>query len=1068
MEDNIIQKIPTPYEYYRKQRPEYFSDTKVVYKATLTEEHFQYVMDRLSNDMKQDLFENLTKSLALRFITPNIIPQTGPTGGGDGKTDLETHPVADEIAERWYVGDGGCRGSEKWAFAISCKEDWEGKVKGDVKNIVETGRGFTKILFFSNRLIKSKDSKDCEDALTKQYNVPVQIFSQNWFVDKVFRQGCLDIAVKELNLSSEYCEKTEVIGPHDKERKERLDKVEEDILTRQSTTLLDTELVDLALESALLSRCLELSPSATRGRLKRARDLATRYGTRQQLYQVIYQTGWTEYYWLENPDATYAYFIELKGMLNEEINVVRMERMLTLYNLLETAAQFKLFKTEIDMEPESKYIDSMHRYLKSDAKHQASYLYMHIQWLEMKILRNADDSDMMDDLIEDLSRSLKTAERYIDIPLESNEDILDIIGQQIKDNERFEELIDEFSDILSKRQQEITAAEIQYRRGEQNLDAGNFVQAIRHLGQCVSMFGKELTMSEYVRACGLLGMAYIGQDLLYAGKAMLMRTASMLMHQIEMQGAADHLLITVLNEICKMELRSGQIIDFFNFYHLRGVLSNLNPDFQDDRLLYAIAENQNRLVVRLMSVDASKPVYGKLPDILSRLEMVLPLDSLYYKLGYHDKESDEFRQMIKDNPYILTNLRKKIDEDFFLFENAISEDSSEIETLVNGCRITARSKSDEVLHTCAEAILAFIEALCSTMGFKDFAFATSHIHFDVVEVTEGKTEIVNGQDSSHYLFNVKTRDVDDQKLWEVLCMFPAFLFTQNAMTKDVMQLFEDKQNKERLMNRLSILMTYLSDFKNVTGGQYKANVRSWQENGDNEYPYQGADDISAPFEKRKGKQASCTISSIIDYPLWNQAKWQGCGFYIDLEAKDLPILLFCYKDITAGIKIFEGWSELYKQKELNIRISIIMHISKKHPAWYRVQVGQDIMTMMDADKMKEEGRHVMQATRFHTMEPNTTENIDRFRAFFEQRRCCGISAVAIDENNEMALYDKDKRYGMIIPVRNVVFREAWEIGVNDMDCSTILSDDDPIIPEEHQSDAPILTLLDAKRKRRNP
>ena len=414
------EKVLTPYDYFRKFRPEYFSDTKVVYKAALKEEQFQYIMDRLSNDMKQDLFENLTKSLVLRFITPNIIPQTGPTGGGDGKTDLETHPVADDISERWFVGNGGCRGSEKWAFAISCKEDWESKVKGDVKKIVETGRGFTKILFFSNRLIKSKDSKDCEDALTKQYNVPVRIFGQNWFVDKVFRQGCLDIAVKELNLSHDYCENTEEIGPYDKERKERLDEVEEEILTRQSGTLLDTVIVDLALEAALLSRCLELSPSITRGRLKRAKELATRYGTRQQLYQVIYQTGWTEFYWLENPDATYKCYIALKEMLNEEINVVRIERMLTLNNLLETAAHLKLFKTDIDMESELKYVDSMHRHLKSDSKHQASYLYMHIQWLEMKMLKNVDDKDIMDDLIEDLGKSLKTAEHYIDIPLESN------------------------------------------------------------------------------------------------------------------------------------------------------------------------------------------------------------------------------------------------------------------------------------------------------------------------------------------------------------------------------------------------------------------------------------------------------------------------------------------------------------------------------------------------------------------------------------------------------------------------------------------------------------------------
>ena len=1053
----------SPYEYYRRLRPEYFSDTRVVYKATLKEEQFQYIMDRLSNDMKQDLFENLTKSLVLRFITPNIIPQTGPTGGGDGKTDLETHPVADDISDRWYIGDGGCRGSEKWAFAISCKEDWKVKVKEDVKNIVKTGRGFTKVFFFSNRLIKSKDSKECEDALTQKYKIPVQIIGQNWYVDKVFRQGCLDIAVKELNLSSEYCENITEIGPRDKIRKERLDEVEDEILTRQSETLLDTELVDLALEAAVISRSLELSPSTTRGRFKRAKNLANRYGTKQQIYKVIYQTGWTEYYWFENPDATYDCYVELKMMLNDEINVVRIEKILTLYTLLETAAHLNLFKTDIDIESESKYIDSMHNYLKTDGKHRASYLYMHIQWLEMKMLRNYDDNDMIDDIIEDLSKSLKEAEHYIDIPLECNEDELELIGHKIKENERFEGLIDEFADILSKRQLEIKAAEIQYRRGEQNLEAGNHVQAIRHLGQCVSMFGKEQTMSEYVRACGLLGMAYIEQDLIYAGKAMLMRTASLLLHQVETQGAADHLLITVLNEICKMELSSGQIIDYFNYYHLREVFSNLNPDFQDDSLLHAIAEEQNCLSIRLIACDVSKPVYGKLPDILRRLGMVLPLDFLFYKLGYHDKESDEFRQIVNDDPLFLTEVRKKINEDFFLFENSIAEDASNIETLVNGCRITASSKSNEVVHTCAEAILAYIESLCSTMGFKDFSFATSHIHFDVVEVDVGKTEIVIGQDSSHYIFNVNTKDVDDQKLWEALCMFPGFLFSQNAMTKDLLRLFEDKQNNERLMNRLSVLMTYLSDFKNVTICQYKPNVKAWQEDNDMEYLNQGADDISVPFEERKGKQASCTISSIIDYPLWDKAKWKGCGFYMDLQLMEIPILLFCYKDIKAGIKIFEGWAELYKQNKLNIRITIVMHVSKKHPAWYRVQVGQDIMTLLNEGKWNDKVRHVMQSARIHTMQPNTTENIDRFRFFYESKKSCGISAVAMNENNEMAINDKDKRYGMIIPVKNVVFREAWEIGVGDMDSPAILPDDDPIIPVEHLNDAPVLELLKKER-----
>ena len=164
-----------------------------------------------------------------------------------------------------------------------------------------------------------------------------------------------------------------------------------------------------------------------------------------------------------------------------------------------------------------------------------------------------------------------------------------MIGMFIKDNDSFENMIDQLSELLSNRQKDITGAEIQLNRGEQNLNSKNFVQAIRHLGQSVLLFGKEQTKREYVIACCMLGMAYEEEDLLYAAKAMMMRAASMLLHQTETEGTVDHLLITVLNEICKIALRSGQIIDFLNFYHLRYMFSNHNPDFIDDQMMKMIA-----------------------------------------------------------------------------------------------------------------------------------------------------------------------------------------------------------------------------------------------------------------------------------------------------------------------------------------------------------------------------------------------------------------------------------------------------------------------------------------------
>lgn len=1049
----------TPYEYYRQRRPELFSDTKVINKITLTKEVFQYQLERLSNDMKQDQFEKLTRSLMLRFVTPNILPQTGPTGGGDGKTDLETHPVADEIAEKWYVCDGGCKGSEKWAVAISCREDWEAKLKEDVKKIIETQRGFTQILFFSNRLIKSRDSKACEDKLFEKYNVPVRIFSQDWFVDKVIQQDCLGIAVKELGISNEYVNVEIEEGPNDKSRKQRIAELENAISDRRQNTILDTELVDMALESAELSRNVEEAPSIVRGKLERAEKLASKYGSKQQLFNAIYMCGWTEFFWLQNPDATYQCFQKMKQMMKDEINVNRIEKLVNLFFILESATNQRLFKEEIELNAEKEYFETLHRNLQCDKNHRSSYLYLHISWLEMKMMSNSDDKDLINDVLDDLSKTFKEANHHIDISLEINEEVLGFLGNQIQNNEKFESLIDELTILLSDRKKDIVAGEIQMRRGFQNLEAEKFDQAIRHLGQCISLFGKEQSKANYVRSCGYLGMAFLGQDLLYAAKVMFVKTISMLLHQIVTEGSSDHLLITVFSQICEMELRAGQIVDFFNFYRLRSGFSNINPDFQDDRLLNQSLMEENLLAVRLMSADCSDKIYGYLPAILDRFGMSIPLDTLYYKLGYYEKVSKEFSELIESERDFLNKLRREIKNDYFLYANSIAQEYSTMETLVSGCRITVKFKTCEILHTCAELLLAYIESFCSTMSFKDFVFATNHIQFDLNLISEGSTDIVRSMNSNEYVFNVNSETLNSNEYWNTMASLIGLLLTQNAVIKDDPHcLFDDKQTKEKLFNRLSSMMDYFSEIKNVEDDQYKYSIYDLTKEDDIYFEFKGKDDLSTPFESSRGKQSELTISSIIDFPLWEKAKWSGCGFYFDTLEKDVPILLFCYQDINYGRKIFEGWMELQKKQELNLRVSFVLHIDKNHPAWYRVHICHDIEAYKNS--LTEIGRHVVQTSKYRTMNANTSDNLDRFRRLFSMKGECGISAVYLNSDKQM---DFNQKFKYILPLNNVIFREAWEIGINDIDSLLIEPDDNPIIPNEHKKDAPIIELLERKK-----
>ncbi len=116
----------------RARHPDLFSDTRIDETTQLPKSVFEYHLETLTHRKEEYQFEHFCRKLAEREICPNLRVQTGPTGGGDSKVDTETYPVAQEIAERWWVGSPAA-GAERWAFAFSAKKAWKTKVKADVE-----------------------------------------------------------------------------------------------------------------------------------------------------------------------------------------------------------------------------------------------------------------------------------------------------------------------------------------------------------------------------------------------------------------------------------------------------------------------------------------------------------------------------------------------------------------------------------------------------------------------------------------------------------------------------------------------------------------------------------------------------------------------------------------------------------------------------------------------------------------------------------------------------------------------------------------------------------------------
>lgn len=80
-----------PYEFYKQMHPDQFSDSKIIRASKLDRTFFDYYLNTLTSRGEEKKFEVFCRRIAEKEICPNLLPQTGPTGGGDSKVDSETY-----------------------------------------------------------------------------------------------------------------------------------------------------------------------------------------------------------------------------------------------------------------------------------------------------------------------------------------------------------------------------------------------------------------------------------------------------------------------------------------------------------------------------------------------------------------------------------------------------------------------------------------------------------------------------------------------------------------------------------------------------------------------------------------------------------------------------------------------------------------------------------------------------------------------------------------------------------------------------------------------------------------
>ena len=286
----------SPRDFMRARRPELYSDSATEREPVVDVAFLHFTLAQVTERKDEVPFEHFCRKLAEREICPNLIPQTGPTGGGDSKVDTETYPVAERIAERWYVGDPGRASKERWAFAFSAKQDWRSKVRDDVKKIAETDRGYTVAYFVSNQQVPDRARGNMEDELREKWSLDVRILDRNWIADRVLEKGHYDLfeSTLQVNLGGATTRK---LGRVDAERARNLTEIDSQIDDSDRYAGVGHQLAEDCLETALLARGLDHPRTDVDGRFDRAERIAREHGTDRQLLRITYHRAWTATCW---------------------------------------------------------------------------------------------------------------------------------------------------------------------------------------------------------------------------------------------------------------------------------------------------------------------------------------------------------------------------------------------------------------------------------------------------------------------------------------------------------------------------------------------------------------------------------------------------------------------------------------------------------------------------------------------------------------------------------------------------------------------------------------------------
>lgn len=1018
----------SPTAYMRGRRPENYSDTQDREAYELDRGVLESHLDTVTARNETHDFEIFCRKLCERTICPNLRPATGPEGGGDSKADTETTPVAEELSVLWYMGETGAA-RERWGFAFSAKKTWKSKVESDVRGLVETGRGYSRIICVTARFARGKDRADLEKALSEKYGVEVTIHDRSWIVTEVVEKDRKDLAFNYLGLGRE------VIGPHrlgpsDYSRSQQLADLEVTLADPAAYAGMTRQSVVEALLAAKLSRGLERPRIETDGRFARAVRLADAHGSFRQRLEARYEALWTGVWWFDDVAAVDQAFDAFADMALDSDHTVDAEFVSNLVQVLYNGViHGQLDRAQCKLDARAARLYARLEILAANAERPNNALEARVLLAlgRLNMAALARDEPAVSAVWPEFIDILQAARRLGEFDLMRFVNLVEVMGEAVGDDPAYDTLIEQIADLVAERKSQGEAARIRLTRAKK-LGFDRNLDMIRAFGRIGRDLVKREYSAEFIEAMQHLGLAYQSAGLLWAARASLLVATAHFAVEAERSGDVDIALLPTLELLRWQCLRLRHLPDMLLAHQtLRGAAASLDlAESSKARLAERMIEFDMAVGSMLLNCGADELAQLEgLPDILEGLDLMAARTALLYALGYEVELRADGSLPIEDPSFEIANFMsilasQPVSVDWRASLAARREGPQRLNTIVLGMDIEIAAEGTDTAIRVAEMALAGIEAVFATTldmrahpHTERFVIALEEVPGLVAPRFEADPRTMTGRITwPAGVSPGALHDGPDTRGFLIDLGFTTLMTTCGVV--DGERVAAELADADAVVDRLDLIVASCNSYGRFFGRDV-GRLDEWDPFVRTRYPLRAdrpaithvtlpsapePEDVADKDPPANRDHRRIEAHSVINHHLWLEAGWNG-ALYGAGEHGVTPILGLIFEREDAARAIFARWRERYGDDDVDddIALSVVTGITPARPLDYMVVVTSRPRETHAA--AREGGART--TVRHHIMNPQSHENLQRFRRSYDVEGRFVLIACVIGPSGEPKL-----------------------------------------------------------------